>query len=36
MPASPTRQRKLHIGHFAFLRAVVQGRVVDEVGHTGG
>jgi site-specific recombinase XerD len=25
MPITPTPQRKLHIGHFAFMRAVVQG-----------
>ena len=24
-PASAARQRKLHVGHFAFMRAVVQG-----------
>ena len=24
-PASPARRRKLHVGHFAFMRAVVQG-----------
>ena len=25
MPVSPARQRKLHVGHFAFMRSVVQG-----------
>ena len=25
MPATPVRQRKLHLGHFAFMRALIQG-----------
>ena len=24
-PVNATRQRKLHVGHFAFMRSVVQG-----------
>ena len=26
-----TRVRKLHVGHFAFMRAVVQGVVHDQI-----